>query len=102
MRKDETLKKFHGLELAVGIIMATPTKVNEAVRLAFVDVKTNKLVVNAVFNKKRGIIASVESGHQTSKIGEENLEGQDKVQKEQNDTKQILQVPLITTTVQVT
>lgn len=32
--------------------------------VAFVNVKTNKLVVNAVFNKKRSMIASIESGHQ--------------------------------------
>lgn len=33
MRIEEMSKKFYGLGLAVGMIMATPTKVNEAVRL---------------------------------------------------------------------
>jgi hypothetical protein len=70
--------------------------------LAFVDVKTNNLVVNAVFEEQRSLIASAESGRQASKIGGEKSEGQDKVQKEQNDTAKIPQVPLITTTVQVT
>lgn len=32
--------------------------------VALVNVKTNNLVVNTVFNKKRGITASRESGHQ--------------------------------------
>lgn len=97
---------YEGTGIAEGVDYAIDTEFcgipgrKNVSEVALVNIKTNNLV-NAAFNKKRGMIVSVESGHQASKLGGEKPEGQDEVRTEHNYTKQIPILLLIMTSMQV-